>query len=104
MRLLVAPSARYFTFSALAFGGPFGIARHARSHRIPHPPVLTVYGATFPHPLIRSFHRVFISTDDDVLTPPIQNFGPEVQKDVDAVNEFCWACRAAQAPPRATKA
>ncbi|THU99590.1 hypothetical protein K435DRAFT_818520 [Dendrothele bispora CBS 962.96] len=26
----------------------------------------------------------------------IQNFGPEIQRDIDSVNEFCFACRAAQ--------
>ncbi|EIN12282.1 hypothetical protein PUNSTDRAFT_96939 [Punctularia strigosozonata HHB-11173 SS5] len=25
----------------------------------------------------------------------IQNFGPEVQKDIDAVDELCWACKSA---------
>ncbi|KAH7927649.1 hypothetical protein BV22DRAFT_261739 [Leucogyrophana mollusca] len=25
----------------------------------------------------------------------IRNFGPEVQKDIDRVDEFCFACRAA---------
>ncbi|KAJ7831650.1 hypothetical protein B0H13DRAFT_2240535 [Mycena leptocephala] len=25
-----------------------------------------------------------------------KNFGPEIQKDVDRVDEYCWACRAAQ--------
>jgi len=27
----------------------------------------------------------------------IQNFGEEIQKDIDSVDEYCWACRAAQA-------
>ncbi|TRM62044.1 hypothetical protein BD626DRAFT_558256 [Schizophyllum amplum] len=26
-----------------------------------------------------------------------RNFGPEIQKDIDAVDEYCFACRAAQA-------
>ncbi|EPQ54883.1 hypothetical protein GLOTRDRAFT_42660 [Gloeophyllum trabeum ATCC 11539] len=26
-----------------------------------------------------------------------KNFGQEVQKDIDAVDEYCWACRAAAA-------
>ncbi|KIY71728.1 hypothetical protein CYLTODRAFT_389929 [Cylindrobasidium torrendii FP15055 ss-10] len=26
----------------------------------------------------------------------IQNFGEEIQKDVDSVDEYCFACRAAQ--------
>ncbi|KAJ7064301.1 hypothetical protein C8F01DRAFT_41331 [Mycena amicta] len=25
-----------------------------------------------------------------------RNFGPEIQRDVDSVDEFCWACRAAE--------
>ncbi|KZP08836.1 hypothetical protein FIBSPDRAFT_802607 [Athelia psychrophila] len=27
----------------------------------------------------------------------IENYGPEVQKDIDRVDDFCFACRAAQA-------
>ncbi|KAF8223923.1 hypothetical protein L208DRAFT_1314551 [Tricholoma matsutake] len=26
----------------------------------------------------------------------LKNFGDEVEKDIDSVDDFCWACRAAQ--------
>ncbi|KDQ51565.1 hypothetical protein JAAARDRAFT_41023 [Jaapia argillacea MUCL 33604] len=30
----------------------------------------------------------------------IKNYGPEIQKDIDAVADLCWACRAAEARRR----
>ncbi|KAJ7195952.1 hypothetical protein GGX14DRAFT_674212, partial [Mycena pura] len=40
-----------------------------------------------------SLRRTHI-TDQSI--PPPQNFGEEIQEDVDTVDEYCWACRAAQ--------
>jgi len=41
--------------------------------------------------------RIFRSADDHMADSfTLQNFGPEIQRDIDSVDDYCFACRAAQ--------
>ncbi|KAF9258394.1 hypothetical protein L218DRAFT_732357 [Marasmius fiardii PR-910] len=40
--------------------------------------------------------RSYLHTRECRQPTCIKNYGPEIQKDVDNVDEFCFACRAAQ--------